>query len=107
MEPTSSAVLVPTSVASITLETFPMDTIDRPTSCALHILYNKKGKMVKVASRTAYPRCTMHNNVLLDDYARVKVLLVSLNHLDYEVEIPTPDSEMVLDNLVGYFIAWQ
>ena len=38
---------------------------------------------------------------------KVEVLLVSLNHLDYEVEIPTPDGDTVLGNLVGYFIAWQ
>ena len=105
MDRTSSLVLVPSSVASITLETFPVDTIDRPTPCALHIPYNRKGKMVKVASRTTYPVCTMHNNVLPDDYARVEVLLVSPNHLDYEVEIPSPDGEKVLGNLVGYFIA--
>ena len=74
MEPTSSAVLVPTSVASIMLETFPMDTIDRPTPCALHIPYNRKGKTVKVANITAYLGRTMHNNVLLDDYAWVEVL---------------------------------
>ena len=55
MEPTSSPVPVPSSVASITLETFPVDTIDRPTPGALHILYNRKGKTVKVASGTAYP----------------------------------------------------
>ena len=107
MEPTSSAVLVPSSVASIMLETFPVDTIDRPTPCALHIPYNRKGKTVKVASETAYPGCTMHSNVLLDNYARVEVLSVSPNHLDYEVEIPSPDGETVLGNLVGYFIAWQ
>ena len=47
----------------------------------------------------------MHSNVLLNDYARVEVLSVSLNHLDYEVEIPSPDGEMVLGNLLGYFIA--
>jgi hypothetical protein len=49
----------------------------------------------------------MHHNVLLDDYARVEVLSVSLNHLDYEVEIPSPDGETVLGNFVGYFISWQ
>ena len=49
----------------------------------------------------------MHSNVLLDDYARVEVLSVSPNRLDYEVEIPSPDGETVLGNLVGYFIAWQ
>ena len=65
---------VPSSVASITLETFPVDTIDRPTPCALHIPYNRKGNMVKVASGTAYLGCTMHSNVLSDDYARVEVL---------------------------------
>ena len=63
--------------------------------------------MVKVASETTYLGRTMHSNVLLDDYARVEVLSVSLNHLDYEVEIFAPDGEMVLGNLVGYFIAWQ
>jgi len=47
----------------------------------------------------------MHNNVLPDEYARVEVLSVSPNHLDYEVEIPTPVGEMVLGNLLGYFIA--
>ena len=47
----------------------------------------------------------MHNNVLPDEYARVEVLSVSLNHLNYEVEIPSPNGEMVLGNLVGYFIA--
>jgi hypothetical protein len=46
VEPTSSAVPVPSSVASVTLETFPMDTIDRPTPCALHIPYNRKGKTI-------------------------------------------------------------
>ena len=107
VEPTSSPVPVPSSVASIMLETFPMDTIDRPTPCALHIPYNRKGKTVKVASRTAYPGHTMHSNVLSDDYARVEVLSVSLNHLDYEVEIHSPDGETVLGNLVGYFMAWQ
>jgi hypothetical protein len=70
----SSPVAVPSSVASIMLKTFPVDTIDSPTPCALHILYNRKGKTVKVASRTAYLGHTMHNNVLLDDYARVEVL---------------------------------
>ena len=49
----------------------------------------------------------MHNNVIPDDYARVDVLSISMNHVDYEVEIPTPDGETVLGNLVGYFIAWQ
>ena len=49
----------------------------------------------------------MHCNVLSDDYAKVEVLSVSLNHLDYEVEIPAPDGETVLGNLVGYFIDWQ
>ena len=49
----------------------------------------------------------MHSNVLPDDYVRVEVLSVSPNHLDYEVEIPSPDSEIVLGNLVGYFIASQ
>ena len=107
MEPTSSPVPVPSSVASITLETFPVDTIDRPTPCALHIPYNRKGKTVKVASGTTYPGRTMHSNVLPDDYARVEVLSVSPNRLDYEVEIPSPDGETVLGNLVGYFIAWQ
>jgi hypothetical protein len=107
VEPTSSAVPVPSSVASITLETFPVDTIDRPTLCALHIPYNRKGKTVKVASRTAYPGHTMHNNVLPDNYARVEVLSLSLNHLDYEDEILAPDGETALGNLVGYFIAWQ
>ena len=106
MEPTSSAVLVPTSVASIMLETFPMDTIDRPTLCALHIPYNRKGKTVKVASETAYLGRTMHINVLMDNYAKVEVLSVSPNHLDYEVDIPALDGEIVLGNLVGYFIAW-
>jgi hypothetical protein len=43
----------------------------------------------------------MHSNVLPDEYARVEVLSVSLNHLNYEVEIPTPDGEMVLGNLVA------
>ena len=105
MEPTSSAVPVPSSVASITLETFPVDTIDRPTPCALHIPYNRKGKTIQVASGTAYPGRTMHNNVLPDEYARVEVLSVSPNHLDYEVEIPAPVGEMVLGNLLGYFIA--
>ena len=62
---------------------------------------------MQVASGTAYPGRTMHGNVLPDRYARVELLLVSLNHLDYEVEIPAPDGEMVLCNLVGYFIAWQ
>ena len=74
MEPTSSPVPVPSSVASITLETFPVDTIDRPTLCALHIPYNMKGKTIQVASGTAHPGRTMHNNVLLDDYAWVEVL---------------------------------
>ena len=83
MEPTLSTVLVPSSVASIMLETFPLDTIDRRTLCTLHIPYNRKGKMVKVASETTYLGRTMHSNVLLDDYARVEVLLVSLNHLNY------------------------
>ena len=73
VEPTST-VLVPSSVASITLETFPVDTIDRPTPCALHIPYNRKGKTIHVASGTAYPGRTMHNNVLPDEYARVEVL---------------------------------
>ena len=104
MEPT---VVVPSSVASITLETFPVDTIDRPTPCALHIPYNRKEKTVKVASGTAYLGRTMHSNVLPDDYARVEVLSVSPNHLDYEVEIPAPDGETVFGNLVVYFIAWQ
>ena len=107
MEPTSSPVPVPSSVASITLETFPVDTIDRPTPCALHIPYNRKGNMVKVASGTAYLGRTMHSNVLPNDYAIVEVLSVSLNHLDYDVEIPTRDGETVLGNLVGYFIAWK
>jgi hypothetical protein len=107
VEPTSSPVAVPSSVASITLETFPVDTIDKPTLCALHISYNRKGKTVKVASRIAYLGCTMHINVLPDDYAKVEVLSGSSNHLDYEVEIPSPDGEMVLGNHVGYFIAWQ
>jgi hypothetical protein len=49
----------------------------------------------------------MHIDVLSKEYARVEVLLVSLNRLNYEVEIPAPDGEMVLGNLVGYFIAWQ
>ena len=49
----------------------------------------------------------MHINLLLNDYARVEVLSISPNHLDYEVEIPSPDGEKVLGNLVGYFIAWQ
>ena len=49
----------------------------------------------------------MHINVLLNEYARVEVLSVSLNHLDYEVEIPAPAGEMVLGNLVGNFITWQ
>ena len=49
----------------------------------------------------------MHNNVIPDDYARVDVLSISMNHVDYEVEIPTPDGEIVLGNLVGFFIAWQ
>ena len=107
MEPTLSAVPVPSSVASITLETFPVDTIDRATPCALHIPYNRKGKTIQVANGTAFLGCTMHNNVLPDDYARVEVLSVSPNHLDYEVEIHAPDGETVLGNLVGYFIAWQ
>ena len=63
--------------------------------------------MMQVASGTAYPGRTMHGNVLPDRYARVELLLVSLNHLDYEVEIPAPDGETVLGNLVGYFIAWK
>jgi hypothetical protein len=46
VELTSSTVPLPSSVASITLETFPMDTIDRPKPCALHIPYNKKGKTI-------------------------------------------------------------
>ena len=83
MEAISSAVPVPSSVASVTLETFPVDTIDWPTPCALHIPYNRKGKTIQVASGTAYLGRTMHSNVLLDDYARVEVLLVSLNHLNY------------------------
>ena len=107
MEPTSSTMLVPSSVASITHETFPVDTIDRPTPCALHIPYNRKGKTIQVASGTAYPGRTMHNNVLPDEYARVEVFSVSSNHLDYEVEISAPDGETGLGNLVGYFIAWQ
>ena len=49
----------------------------------------------------------MHINVLMDNYAKVEVLSVSPNHLDYEVEIPALDGETVLGNLVGYFIAWQ
>jgi hypothetical protein len=49
----------------------------------------------------------MHNNVLPDNYARVEVLSLSLNHLDYEDEILAPDGETALGNLVGYFIAWQ
>jgi len=49
----------------------------------------------------------MHSNVLLDEYARVEVFLVSPNQLDYEVEIPAPDGETVSGNLVGYFITWQ
>ena len=49
----------------------------------------------------------MHSNVIPNDYTRVEVLSVSMNHVDYEVEIPTPDSETVLDNPIGYFIAWQ
>ena len=84
-----------------------MDTIDRPTPCALHIPYNRKGKTVKVASGTAYLGRTMHSNVLPNDYAIVEVLSVSPNHLDYKVEIPSPDGEMVLGNLAGYFIALQ
>ena len=98
---------VPSSVASITLETFPMDLIDRPTPCALHIPYNRKGKTIQDASVTAFLGRTMHNNVLLDDYARVEVLLISPNHLNCEVEIPAPNGKMVLGNLVGYFIACQ
>ena len=46
VEPILSAVSVPSSVASITLETFPVDSIDRPTPCALHIPYNRKGKTI-------------------------------------------------------------
>jgi hypothetical protein len=107
VEPTSSLVPVQSSVASITLETFPVHTIDRPTPCALHISYNRKGKTVKVTIKTAYPGRTMHSNVFLDDYSRVEVLLISPNHLDYEVEIPSPDGETVLGNLVAYFIVWQ
>ena len=107
VEPTLSLVPVPSSVASITLETFPMDTIDTPTPCALHIPYNRKGKTIQVASRTTFLGRTMHNNVLLDDYARVEVLSVSPNLLDYEVEIPTLDGAAVLGKLVGYFIACQ
>jgi hypothetical protein len=72
MEPTSSA----SSVASVTLETFPVDTIDRPTPCALHIPYNRKGKMIQVASGTTYPRRTMHINVHPNEYARVELLSV-------------------------------
>ena len=63
--------------------------------------------MMQVASGTTYLGCTMHSNVLLDEYARVEVFLVSPNQLDYEVEIPAPDGETVLGNLVGYFIAWK
>ena len=88
MEPTSSQVLVPSSIASITLETFPVDTIDRATSCALHIPYNRKGKTIKVARGNAYPGCTMHSNALLDDYAGLKcsqflriILIIKLGSL--------------------------
>ena len=62
---------------------------------------------MQVASRTAYPGRTMHSNVLPNEYVRVEVLSVSLNHLHYEVEIPAPNGETVLGNLVGYFIASQ
>lgn len=98
---------MPSSVGSITVEKFPVDTIDSPTPCALHIPYNRKGKTIHVATRTAYPGHSMHGDVLPVDYARVEVLSVSPHHLEYEVEIPARDGETVLGNLVGYFIVWQ
>jgi hypothetical protein len=75
-------VVVPSSVTSITLDTFPVDTIDTPTPCALHTLYNRKGKTIQVASGTDYPGCTMNSDILPDKYVRVEVLSVSPNHLD-------------------------
>ena len=98
---------MPSSVASITLETFPVDTIDRPTPCALHIPYNRKGKTMQVSTRTAYLGRSVHGNIHPEDYARVEVFSVSLNHLECEVEIPAPDGQLVLGNLVCYYIAWQ
>jgi hypothetical protein len=74
--------------------------------CSAHSL-QQEGEDDMVASGTTHLGCTMHINVLSKEYSRVEVLLVSLNHLNYEVEIPAPDGEMVLGNLVGYFIAWQ
>ena len=76
--------------------------------CSAHSLQRDvMGKTIQVASETAYPGRTMHINILLNEYVRVEVLSVSLNHLDYEVEIPAPDGETVLGNLVGYLITWQ
>jgi len=68
-----SALVALCSVASTTHETSPVDVIDSPTLCALHIPYNWKGKTIKVVSGTAYPGCILHHSVLPEDYARVKV----------------------------------
>jgi len=67
------ALVALSSVASTTLETFPVNAINSPTPCALHIPYHKKGKTIKVASGNVYPGRILHHSVLLEDYARVKV----------------------------------
>jgi len=105
MEP--SALVALSSVASTTHETFPVDAIDSPTPCALHIPYNRKGKTIKVASGTAYLGHILHHSVLLKDYVRVEVKLVTQQHLDFEVDILDPDGTTLLGELVGSFIAWQ
>jgi len=102
-----SALVALTSVASTTLETFPVDAIDSRTPCALHIPYNMKGKTIKFASGTAYPGCILHHSVVLEDYARVEVKSVIQQHLDFEVDIPAPDGTTLFGELEGSFIAWQ
>lgn len=42
----------------------------------------------------------MHYRVIVDEYAKVELLTVNPNHLEYEIDIPTPRKK-ILGNLIG------
>lgn len=66
-------------------ETFLVDNNVSPTPCALDIPYHRMGKTKQIGRGVVYPGRTIHSSIIPNECTEVEILLVCLNHLDYEV----------------------
>jgi hypothetical protein len=87
---------------------YPVDDVREMTNCELHQpMKNMSFKVVIGNALPCLPEALHHGNPIPAGYARVSVDDIVLGFEDLEIDFPTPEGDVRLEDVKLYIILWQ